>query len=206
MMKKVWLMAFLWLVNMAQAGLYVGAGVGMTHHNDELNTDSNVVHGGEALMTGSLILGYQPIQQDARKNNFFIDFGLNLAPQDNILSTESSVDYNVKTDAEVTMRIGSMFAASKNLYPYIFGALVYDLGVNLDGAGSVTSTTSSQDIMGFGGGVGVRGFAGEHGFYDFSYLYHHAADESFGTYTTNSDPINYTINQGLFVAAIGYMF
>lgn len=205
MMKKVWLIALLWLVNMAQAGLYMGAGVGMMHHNDELDTNSSVVNGGKALMTGSFLLGYQPMQRDTKKNNFFVDFGLNLAPQDNDVATESGVTYNIKTDAEVMMRIGSMFPASKNLYPYVFGALVYDIGVNLDGANSVTSSTSSQDIMSFGGGVGVRGFAGEHGFYDFSYLYHHAADESFGTYT-NSDPINFTLNQGLFVAAIGYMF
>lgn len=190
------------LINLAHAGFYFGGGLGMTHNNDKLYTSSSdYLNGGEAQYTGSLNMGYQPVSNTSTSGGYFFDFGISHAPGDNIIKSSDASE--VKTDLEVLLRVGSLYQASQKTFPYVFVAGVYDMGVNMESSSLTTKT--SKDIMGYGAGVGIRAFAGEHGFYDFSYLYHTADEESLGTYSGDASA-KFTTAQGVFTAAIGYMF
>ena len=116
----------------------------------------------------------------------------------------SSPEDEVRDDLELVLRVGSMFEASQRTFPYVFLAGVYDLSVKLDNG--PLSTSESKDLFGYGAGVGIRSFAGEHGFYDFSYMYHQASETSLGTYSADSSKANFEMDRGVFTAAIGYMF
>ena len=200
-MKKL-IVLIISFINFAYAGFYFSGGLGMTHNNDELFTSSTAnLNGGEAQYTGNINMGYQPVSNTAKGGSYFIDAGINYATGDNVI--KSSNNSEVKTDLEVLLRFGSMFQASQRTFPYLFIAGVYDIGVSMDGG--ALSTTTSKDIMGYGAGVGIRAFAGQNGFYDFSYLYHTADEESLGTYSDGSSA-KFTMARGVFTAAIGYMF
>ncbi|MEE2769794.1 MAG: hypothetical protein VX835_01780 [Pseudomonadota bacterium] len=190
------------LINLAHAGFYFSGGLGMTHNNDKLySSSSNYINGGEAQYTGSLNMGYQPVSNTATGGGYFFDFGLGIETGDNLM--QSSNNAEVKKDFQLLMRVGSMFQASQRTFPYVFVAGLYNMDVDLESSNLSTKTT--KDIFGMGGGVGIRAFAGQNGFYDFSYLYYTADEESLGTYSDSSNA-NYTLSNGVFTAAIGYMF
>lgn len=200
---KKFIILIISLINYANAALYFSGGLGMTQNNDKLYSSSTAYYnGGEAQYTGAFNFGYQPVTNKSTDNKYFIDLGLNYPFGDNLVAKATN-SYEVKQDLELVLRLGSMFRASQKTYPYVFVAGVYNLGVELDSG--ALSTKTSKDILGYGGGLGIRSFVGKNGFYDFSYLYHTASEESLGTYS-DASKANFTMSRGVFTAAIGHMF
>jgi hypothetical protein len=204
-MRKI-IVLLIGLMTCAHAGFYFSGGLGMIHNNDGLQIPSSTtLNGGEAQYSISANMGYQPFSNTKPTGSYFYDLGFNYALSgDNVLQKSGSTSYEVRDDLELVLRVGSMFEASQRTFPYVFLAGVYDLSVKLDNG--PLSTSESKDLFGYGAGVGIRSFAGEHGFYDFSYMYHQASETSLGTYSADSSKANFEMDRGVFTAAIGYMF
>ncbi len=202
------------VVACASAEFYISGGLSLTGYNEEydysnstttLDIESGVTSPGFGLFTG-----YQSTRESSRESNlgYFFDAGLNVMPseQEMVSADTDAVNVDIKTTSSYAylLRAGSMFRASSNLFPFILGSLMFEPDYEVTLTEGSTTTEFTKDITSFGLGVGLRGYAGESGFYEFSYLYTSGGDLDIVSGTTNTFTIN--PQRSIFLAAIGRNF
>ncbi|MAH61200.1 MAG: hypothetical protein CMF42_02810 [Legionellales bacterium] len=195
------------LLSYATAEIFMSGGFGMKAFTDSVNYGSNSGYGGESVADIRFSLGYMkiPTTDEASSSGFFFDLATDITPQSitvaEVTSGGTTTNFNIDANYTYLLRVGSLYKASKNFFPYIQGVGAYNYDTTLKITGG-TNGSSSTDMSSIGVGVGILAFAGERGFYDFNY-YYGVGDQKDGS--VSSTTFQVTPHQGVFMASIGFV-